>query len=199
MRATNVIFCIAALCLLPVCAYASDSPDQVEPGPFAGSLADAIYAVVAFVILLLILWWKAWKPMLTALRARQEYIEKQIADSEKTHQKAEELLAEYQAKLDRAEEKGQQIIAAHTKEAQSQSANIVAQAKERIEAIKAKAKDDIQTAQDAAQMELITKAGEIVTQLGSEILGRSITDEDNQKLMDQAIQELKNQENKTRG
>ena len=196
MRLTNIIFCIVVLCLLSASVCAADTSEQVEEsGPFAGSFADAIWTVVAFVILLLILWWKAWSPMLAGLQTRQKYIEKQFSDSEKIRKQADEVFAEYQARLDKAEAEGQQIIASHLKDAQLQSANIVANAKEQIETTKAKVENDIQIAQQAAQKELFVKAGDIVMQLGAEILGRSIKNEDNQKMIDQAVQKLKQEEN----
>ena len=189
-------FCIL-LVILCVCAAAFGAEAQAEDeglSPFSGSFADAVWTVIAFVVLLVVLWKLAWKPMLAALNARQEHIEKQISGAEKTRKEAGQVLAEYKAKLENAENEGKQIIAARVKKAEQEASQVMDDAREKMEAMKIKAEADIERARNEAKAELFNQAGEMVLRLGQEVLGRVINDEDNQKLIDQAVKRLKQEE-----
>ena len=103
-------------------------------------------------------------------------------------------MAEYTAKLANVENEGKRIIEAHVKKAEQQASEVIASAKAQVEALKAKAEVDIDRARRTAQRELLVKTGDIVLQLGSEILGRAITGDDNQKMINEAIERLKMEE-----
>jgi F-type H+-transporting ATPase subunit b len=194
----NRLFCI--LLVMPyVCAAALGAPAQAEAeelSPFSGTFGDAVWTVIAFLVLLVVLWKWAWKPVLAGLNARQDHIEKQITDAEQTRKEAELVLAEYRTKLEHAESEGKGIIASHVTKAQQEAKEIVTGAREKTEALILKAEADIKRAHSEAQAELFDEAGEMVLRLGREILGRAISDEDNQKLISEAVARLKQEESK---
>jgi len=189
-------FCIL-LVIVCLCAAAFGADAQVEGrelSPFSGTFADALWTIIAFVVLLVVLWKWAWKPILAALNARQEHIEKQISDAEQTRKEAERVLAEYRTKLKNADSEGKVIIASHVNGAEQEAKEIIAGAKEKTEAMRLKAEADIERDRNEARAELFDQAGEMVLRLGEEILGRAISDEDNQKLIDEAVVRLKQEE-----
>ena len=191
-------FCIL-LVMLCVGAAAFGADAQVEGrelSPFSGAFADALWTIIAFVVLLVVLWKWAWKPILAALNARQEHIEKQITDAEQTLKEAERVLAEYRAKLENADSEGKAIIASHINKAEQEAKEIIAGAREKTEVMKLKAEADIERARNQARSELFEQAGELVLRLGEEVLGRAISDEDNQKLIREAVARLKQEESK---
>ena len=188
------IFCVViALLLSPVAMTAEESGGE-EISPFSGQIADALWTVIAFVVLLLALWKLAWKPLLKALNARQQYIEKQISDAEHRRKEAEDVLVDYREKLANVKTEGEKIIAQHVKKAEQQGREVVARASEEAEVLKLKAETDIERARREAQSQLFSQAGDVVLKLGEKILGRSMDDGDHQKLFDDAIAELKLQE-----
>lgn len=189
-------FCILLVMLcVGAAAFGADAQAQGrELSPFSGTFADALWTIIAFVVLLVVLWKWAWKPILAALNARQEHIEKQVTDAEQTRKEAEHVLAEYRKKLEDADSEGKAIIASGVNKAQQEAKEIIAGAREKTEAIRLKAEADIERARNQAGAELFDQAGEMVLRLGQEILGRVITDEDNQKLIDEAVVRLKQEE-----
>lgn len=191
-------FCILLVMLcVGAAAFGADAQAQGrELSPFSGTFADALWTIIAFVVLLVVLWKWAWKPILAALNARQEHIEKQVTDAEQTRKEAEHVLAEYRKKLEDADSEGKAIIASGVNKAQQEAKEIIAGAREKTEAIRLKAEADIERARNQAGAELFDQAGEMVLRLGQEILGRVITDEDNQKLIDEAVVRLKQEESK---
>ncbi len=176
-------------------AFGAEAQTEVgELSPFSGGFGDALWTIIAFVVLLVVLRKWAWKPILAALNARQEHIEKQITDAEQTRKEAERILAEYRKKLGDADSEGKGIIASHVNRAEQEAKEIIAGAKEKTESIRLKAEADIERARNQARAELFDQAGEMVLRLGQEILGRAISDEDNQKLIDEAVARLKQEE-----
>jgi len=191
-------FCILLVMLcVGAAAFGADAQAQGrELSPFSGTFADALWTIIAFVVLLVVLWKWAWKPILAALNARQEHIEKQISDAEQTRKEADHVLAEYRTKLENADSEGKGIIASHVNRAEQEAKEIIAGAKEKTESIKLKAEADIERARNEARAELFDQAGEMVLRLGQEILGRAISDEDNQRFIGEAVARLKQEEGK---
>jgi F-type H+-transporting ATPase subunit b len=130
------------------------------------------------------------------LTGRQEYIEKQISDAEKTRAEAKKVLEEYGAKLADAERQGRDIISARTKEAEKQAKEVVRQNQKDIEQMKLRAQAELERERVDAEDSLWTQAGDIVRRLGEEIFSKTLDDADNQKLIDEAIARLKNQNSK---
>ena len=191
----GVYFIIIIVLSLGASVFASSEASSEEPqSMFSGSLSDAVWTVLAFVILLLVLWRLAWKPMLAGLNSRQEYIEKQISDSEETKQKAGEVLADYRAKIANVETEGKGIIKTHVNRAEKEAKEIVSTAREESEAMKLKMELDIERARSVAQSELLDEAGGIVLRLGEEVLGRAMDNEDHNRLISQAIERLRQEQ-----
>lgn len=193
-------FCVLLVMLcVSLPAFGSESvPEGNPPGPFSGGLADSVWTVIAFVVLLLALWKLVWKPMLAGLNTRQEHIEKQISDAEETKKNASKVLTDYNAKLDDVGHEGKKIIAEYVKKAENQGREIIAKAGSEIEAMKLKAETGLERQRNEAQAQLWVHAGEIILKLGQDVLGKTIDEADNQKLIDQAVKRLSQEEIKNK-
>ena len=67
--------------ILFACSVALSSEGEAaatEQGIFGGSFADALWTVLAFVVLMLVLGKFAWKPVINGLKARESHIQQQI-------------------------------------------------------------------------------------------------------------------------
>jgi F-type H+-transporting ATPase subunit b len=187
----GIIWAMTAIfCFLPAQILAAETAEE-EASPFSGTLVDAFSAVVAFLILLVILWKLVWKRLLLGLKEREEHIAKQINDAEDTSKEAKKVLEDYRSKLARAEDEGRKIVERHRDKAEQESREIITLAREKADAMRVKAEADIIKAQQQAQAELLDEAGDIVLKLGKDILGRSIESRDTQKLIDNAVDKLR--------
>lgn len=196
-----VIVIVLLLQVCACCAFASDVSEAAgEPSEsgnkdvFEGNFGESVWALVAFVVLLAVLYKLAWKPLLAGLQGRQDYIEKQISDAEKVRRQAEKYLAEYQEKLAGVEEEGKGIIAEHISKAEQEGKKVSAKTQKELEVMKLKAEADIVRQQAEAKSHFWVQAGDIVLRLGKQVLGRAMTAEDNQHLIDDAIKRLKMEE-----
>lgn len=193
----NKTSCVLLLLLLcaasPLMAAEADS-DVREPGPFDGGFGDALWTVIAFVVLLLVLWKFAWNPILNGLKARQEHIARQISEAEKTRTDAEKLLAEYNDKLANAEHDGKNVIAMHTAQAEQKSKEILQKASEELDAKRIKLELAIERSRSEAQAQLWVEAEQIILRLGREVFGKTLNQEDTQHLVNEAIERFKTEE-----
>jgi F-type H+-transporting ATPase subunit b len=151
---------------------------------FSGTLGDSLWTVAAFLVLATVLTKFAWKPLLAALEARQSHIEQQIRSAEDSRQKAEKMLEDYR-------QQGQTMVRQATEEAQRHRQQTLEQAREEVLALRRRAHDEVESAQAAAMEELWKQTGEIVLRVGSEVLGRTLTAQDNQHLIDEAVAQIK--------
>lgn len=92
-----MLFVLIILCM-PVFAAEGELAAE-RPGIFSGSIADAIWTVIAFVILVSVLGKLAWKPLLAGLKAREERIRQEIMNAENARHLADKALADYNRRL----------------------------------------------------------------------------------------------------
>jgi len=163
---------------------AVEAEETATQGLFSGTLADALWTVLAFVVLMVVLGRLAWKPMLERLKTRELYIQQQIDAANNARQQALDLLEQY--KRQRA-----QILKDAADEAQHRQAELLEKAGHEIRAIKQEAQDDIGYARARALEQLWNEAGEMVLALSREVLGRQVTLDDNQHLIRDAIEQIR--------
>jgi len=153
-------------------------------GLFSGSFADALWTVVAFVVLLVVLGKLAWKPMLDRLKVREQHIQQQIDAANSARRKAEELLDEYK-------QQGVEIIERAVDQAQQRQEELAERARQEVLAVKQKAQADIDYARAAALEQLWDEAGEVVLTLSQEVLSRTVTPEDDRRLVQDTIEQMR--------
>jgi F-type H+-transporting ATPase subunit b len=178
------------LITLSICADAlpSETGNAVtEKGIFSGSFADAIWTMAAFVVLLIVLGKFAWRPLLNALKDREQHIKQQLDTAENTRKHAEAILNDYK-------QQSLQIIEKAAEHAHQQEKVLVEKATQEVIAMKRKAHADIEYARLAASQQLWDQAGDMLLSISSEVLGRAITHEDNQRLICEAIEKLLEEE-----
>lgn len=193
-RGIITVLWLIFLMSLPVLATEEATGEEhVAPSVFEGYFGEAIWTLVWFFVLLVVLKKFAWKPLLAGLTGRQEYIEKQISDAEKTKLEAKKVLEEYHAKLADADRQGRDIIATRTKEAEKEAHNVKQNVHRELEQKKVRAEADLERGRIEAEESLWEQAGDIVRQLGKDVFGKALDDKDNQKLIDEAIARLREQ------
>lgn len=194
MRRISVILLLMCFVTMPVLAAEHGESDGSDTFSLFGKHpGEAIWTMVWFVAFLLVLRKFAWKPILAGLTSRTEHIEKQITDAENSKAEAKKVLEEYGAKLADAERQGRDIITARTKEAEQQAREVSRQNQKDIETMKVRAAAELERERISAEDELWQQAGGIVQKLGEEVFGKTLDDNDNQKLIDEAIARLKDQ------
>lgn len=192
----KVVLCIVfwACCQTVLAMEESGLEEAEKEGVFTGYWGESFWTLIWFFVLLGVLWKFAWKPLLAGLHGREEHIEKQITEAENRKLQAQQTLEEYQARLADAERQGREIMTQRVKEAESQAKEIQAQNQKEIERLKVRMEADVQRERVEAEEQLWDQAGMIIQRLGKEVFGKTLDDEDNRKLIEEAIARLKETE-----
>jgi F-type H+-transporting ATPase subunit b len=171
------------LTALPAVA-SEETPHGGQENIFSGSFADALWTVIAFFLLVVVLMKFAWKPVLAGLKARQDHIEDEIKTAEGTRKQAEDILQDYK-------QRGLRIIEDATAAAQQSQRELIEETRKETQLIKTRAQDDIRHAMSAASDRLWSEASDMLLLLGKEVLGRALTPQDNQRLIREAVEKMK--------
>ena len=153
-------------------------------------MVPAIWTLLIFVIMVIILYPMAWKPVLAGLKAREQRIRDDIANAEKSRRDAEASLKEYQAQLANAQAQIREMLAKATADGEKLATNIRMQAQKEAEEAKERATRDIEASKNAAIGEIYNQAAELATSVASKILRRNLNAEDQKQLVRESLDQL---------
>lgn len=180
-----------SLILLSACsdAFAQEAQPVSEQGIFSGTFADALWTVLAFAALVILLSKFAWKPLLANLKARHDHIAHQIQAAQETRQQAEQILDDHK-------QKGIQIIHDATDQAMLRSQQLTEKAQQQALEIKRKSDEDIRNAQAAFSEHIWQQSSDVILAVSSKVLEKTVTKEDNERLIDEAVEKLRQENSK---
>jgi F-type H+-transporting ATPase subunit b len=150
----------------------------------------AIWTLVVFVGVLVILGRYAWKPLLAALHNREKHLEHVLLEAERARNESEANLAEHRRLMARAGDEVRTILDKARQEAQAAADGIVRQAQGEAEAAKQRAQRDILSARDAALAEIWQKTADMAVAVAGRVLSKELTGAEQRRLLDAAIAEL---------
>ena len=147
----------------------------------------ALWSLIVFVLFLFVLKKFAWAPMIEGLDKREAGIRKSISDAEDGRRKAQALLADYEQKLKNAEQTVQAMVAEARRDAERTTQDLIAGAQKEMQAIRNRAKDDIQQAKDSALADVFASVNDQVIRATEHVLGRTMTESDQDRLVTEAL------------
>ena len=150
-----------------------------------------LWSIITFVILLLILWKTAWKPIIKALDNRADKIMRDIETAEKSRSESERVLKEHRLMLDKAGEEVSQLIEKSRLDAESIKNSILAKAKTEADDIFEKANRDILLAKDVALEELKGEIAELSVKIAEKIISKSLKPEDHEDIVENILNKIK--------
>lgn len=150
----------------------------------------AFWTTLTFLLLLFILGKFAWKPILTALKQREEAIKESLAQAELAKEEAKKILAENQASLAKAEEESKKIIEESRAYAENLKQQILNESKAQANKLIEDATAEIERKKLAAFDELKNEIAKIAVDAASKILKENLDAEKNKQIVDKYIKEI---------
>jgi F-type H+-transporting ATPase subunit b len=163
-----------------------------EGGSFlvSPSLGLMIWTLAVFLFTMWVLSKLAFPRIQEALDRRANAIRESIESAERTRQEADELLAEYRARLKEAREQADEIMARARKAADSAKSQATEEGKSKREELLAAARRDIE-AETRRSLEQIRKGVADLTILTTEkVTRKSLSGDDQKKLVEEALAEV---------
>ena len=154
------------------------------------SWTSFVMQIAAFIILLLVVIFIAYKPVKKMLKARQDYIEQEISDAEKSKSAAAINFTQSEEAIIASKKEASTIIENAREEANRQKEEILAEAREEVTKMKLDAEDDIIRSRQEAIDEIHKEMVDIALLTTSEILKREVNQEDDSRIAKEFIDKL---------
>jgi len=149
---------------------------------------DLIWAIINFAVLLAILYKFLYGPLLKMMESRENEIKNNITQAEEMRKEAEISRVQTQEALNNARKEAQEIINNAVKIGEETKNQIIAEAKESAAKLTQKAQEEIQREKEQALADIRNEVANLAVLAAGKIIGKTITAEDQQKLVDQYIQ-----------
>lgn len=153
----------------------------------------ALWTLIVFLVLLVVLRKFAWGPLTSALDAREEGIRKCIEDAENARLEGQRMLEDHRKKLDAVQDEVRAILEEARREAQHTSQQIQRDAQEEARSIRDRSRREIEQARDQALKEIYDHATQLVTGAASRVIGKELTQDDHQRIIEEALAEFSGQ------
>lgn len=150
----------------------------------------ALFSLVTFVVYVIVLRLAAWGPLRSGLLQREQGIHQAIADAEANRVKSELMIAERERKLAAVQDEVRELLAEARRDADRLKHDIVTTAQTEAEATKNRAIAEIERSRDQALAELFDFVSNNVVGATEKVIGRSLSSEDHNRLVTQALSEL---------
>lgn len=150
----------------------------------------AVTALVVFLVAFGILYVKVWPRIVQGLDDREKKIRDSISEAESAREQAKQALAEYEKSVATARQEAEQTIARARADARALGEELHAKNEEELAAMKSQARREIQAAKQTAIAELHAEASTLAAVVAGKILQREISAEDQQQLVEEALDEL---------
>ncbi|MHC4083058.1 MAG: F0F1 ATP synthase subunit B [Planctomycetota bacterium] len=161
-----------------------------QPDIIALNWLPAVTTIVVFLIAFGVLYVKVWPMITKGLDDRQNKIRHEIESAEEARAQAKEALAEYERELAGAHREAGEMIAKAKADAKAAGAELRTRNEAELAEMKQRATQDLQAAKRAAIIELHAEAVTLAADIAAKILKREISAEDQQRLVDESLEEL---------
>jgi len=185
----RALIALAAL-TLAVPALAAEAEGGEGPSLFAGDLGNAVWTLLIFVVVLLVLGKFAWGPILKGLQARESFILESLEKAKQAREEAELRRKEYEDRLAQARTEATAIVDEGRRDAEVLKNRILEEARAEAEKERERTKREIRIATDTATKELYTLAAHLATDMAGRIVGRELAPQDHERLIAESIAEM---------
>jgi len=180
-----LILAFVAMAAIPLRA-AEEAPLSL----FAGNVGNALWTLVIFVLVVVVLGKFAWGPILSLLKQREDFIHKSLSDAKHDRDEAEARLKEYAARLQSAQAEAVAIIEEARRDSERLRQELRERARSEADTMIKNAERQIELQTTRAVQQLRQEAVELSVTIASKILQRNISKEDNDKLIADALRQI---------
>lgn len=160
------------------------------------ALGTIFWTLIIFVLFVFLLSKFAWKPVMSAIKAREEMIRDSLAAAEKAREDMLILQADNEAIIKKAREERDKIL----RDARVVYDKMLSDAREKgvqeSEAIVTRAREAIEREKNAALNEVKNEVASLAIEVASKVLGEKLkSDDEQQRLMQRYLKEIETNKN----
>ncbi len=164
--------------------------EVIQEGLLKVSPGLLLWTIITFIVLLLILWKAAWKPVIEALDARAEKVRSDIENADRSRQDAEKLLAQHKTMMDNAKTEAAKIISDGRVEADKMKNEIIEKASANAKDLSERARKEINLAKDKALGEIKAEVVTLSTEIAAKIINKNLNPDDQKSLVEETLNKV---------
>ena len=149
------------------------------------------WTFVTFIALLLLLRASAWKPLIGTLKKREETIRNSIEEAKNAKEEAQRLVDEHKAEMVELEKGVEAALEKGRAQAEALGAEVTEKAREEAIRIKNRTEAEIVRAKEEALLDVRNEVLGLSSTIASKILARNLEPEDQNKIVDEVLAEVK--------
>ncbi|HVV99512.1 MAG TPA: F0F1 ATP synthase subunit B [Planctomycetaceae bacterium] len=147
----------------------------------------ALWSLIVFVIFVAVLKKFAWQPLIMGLDRRESKIRHDIEAADAARIKSEQMLAEHATRMEKVQDEIREILAEARRDAEHTKQEILAAAQKESDESRKRAVEEIELVRNKALEDLFSHMANTVAQATEHVLGRTLTDGDQDRLVDEAL------------
>ena len=151
---------------------------------------DFLAVFLAFVVLLLVVFYFGYKPLKKAIKDRHDYVEGNIRTAEEREEKSRNLVDEANENLAQSKKEALEIVEKAKVDANKEKEQIIEEAKLEAKEEKEKAREEIAQEIEANKEQIRKEIVDVALTASEELLGREVNDKDNKRLLDDFVNDL---------
>lgn len=157
---------------------------------FSGDVGNAIWTLVIFLLVLVVLGKYAWGPILDGLKKREDFIHDALAQAKGDRDAAQARLEEYEKRLATARAEASAIVEEGRRDADALRLKIEQDARAEAEKMIDRARREIGIAKETAIKELYVQSAHLATDIAGRIVARELQPKDHERLIRESLAEL---------
>lgn len=153
-----------------------------------------VVQILAVLVLVLLFFFFLFKPVRKILKARQDHIEENIRSAEEKNHNADAFLVQAHDEIKTAKVNAQKILLEAEKDAAKVKEVAMVKTEEEIKEMKIRAEKDIEESKKKAQADIKNEIIDVAFLASEKLLSREITKKDNEKIVDDFINKLQEED-----
>ena len=179
------------LALLTSCDVSSELNSEAFTSKLIPNWPSFVAQLGALVVLIVVFLIFGYKPVKKILKKRQDYIEENIKEAEKSKATWQENELKSKETVLASERTAADIVAEAKLDAQKERAVILEQTQLEVNKMKKDAENDIARMEEEAQEQIKKEIVSVALDASSELLGREVSSKDNARLLEEFVEEVK--------
>ena len=187
------VVCSAAL-LLAAPAFAAEehgAPAGETTSPLSIAFDTALWTVIIFVAMLILLRAKAWNPILEGLQKREATIRSSLEEAKHTRDQMAAMQAAMQKELAEAHQQIPILMEEARKKGEALAEQMRAKAAADIAAERERLRHELEIARDQAIKQMWEQSAQLASIIAAKVVGRSLSFDDHRRLLDEGLQEMR--------
>lgn len=150
----------------------------------------AIWTLITFSLVLVVLRWKVWGPLMKIVGEREQSIQNAIDQARLEREQAEKLLAEQQLAAKKARDEAAEMVRKSQEEVERAKAELVAQARAEADSLVAQARKQIDEERRKALAEVRDVAVELAIAAAGKVIGQKLDESSHRALAEDYVQSV---------